>query len=195
MLRSCLVQVCLWWSVLLHLSWPWNKVSRCDAGKKKTKKLTKRKLECHVESEIRFDVELCSGIWGDHWRRRWFGEFYRIKLNRSKNEWLYLMAPLTKCSCRLSSTSSSPINLTILTCSNAPHKWWCMLFGTMTLAFLQKDGALLLKMIYNKQIHWQKKTEITKWNPDTHSKICHCSPQQTEVLPFRPHLIWGGGVC
>lgn len=111
--------------------------TKCLAATRgKKKKLTKRKLKCHVESVIWFDVEPCSGIWSDHWRRRWFGEFYRIKLNRSMNEWLYLMAPLTKCSYCLSSPSFSPISLTMLTCSNGPYKGWCMLFGTVKVEFL-----------------------------------------------------------
>lgn len=146
--------------------------------RRKKKNLTKRKLKCHVESGIGFDVEPCSGIWGDHWRRRWFGEFYLIKLNRSMNEWLYLMAPLMKCSYCLSSTSSSPIKLTILTCSRTPYKGWCMLFGTVKVEFLQKDGALLLKIIYNRQIQWiweAHKTDVIQRTYSIHMlTYCYC---------------------
>lgn len=68
--------------------------TKCLTEMEGKKNHTKQKLKCLAESETWFDVELCSRVWGDHWRRRRLGEIDHRKLNKLLNEWLYVITPL-----------------------------------------------------------------------------------------------------
>lgn len=97
------------------------------------KNRTKRKLKCRVESEIRLDVGLCSGIWGDHL----VGEVvYQIKRNESTNERTTSSNVFLPCHPVL-------IDATILTCSDAPYK-----------------GTSLLKIQFKTQINYTTETSL-----------------------------------